>query len=145
MASSTYAFSKLPRCKFCFDAKELQTDAINLANYRAICRACLKHTTQCKCSKQNDHVISAKGANGHVISAKGAVDYGIEFENDYDITCTNDKPPQRGGAVPFPALGRVEMACQFPEGLILGRFSLGQLFSFFIPAVQCAVTCGQHF
>ena len=58
--------------------------------------------------------------------------------------CTNDKPPQRGGAVPFPALGRVEMACQFPEGLILGRFSLGQLFSFFIPAVQCAVTCGQH-
>ena len=58
--------------------------------------------------------------------------------------CTNDKPPQRGGAVPFPTLGRVEMACQFPEGLILGRFSLGQLFSFFIPAVQCAVTCGQH-
>ena len=37
-----------------------------------------------------------------------------------------------------------EMACQFPEGLILGRFSLGQLFPFFIPAVQCAVTCGQH-
>ena len=31
-------------------------------------------------------MISAKGANGHVISAKGAVDYGIEFENDYDIT-----------------------------------------------------------
>ena len=28
--------------------------------------------------------------------------------------CTNDKPPQRGGAVLFPALGRVEMACQFP-------------------------------
>ena len=25
------------------------------------------------------------------------------------------------------------MACQFPEGLILGRFSLGQLFSFFYP------------
>ena len=60
------------------------------------------------------------------------------------FVCTNDKPPQRGGAVPFPALGRVEMACQFPEGLILGQFSLGQLFSFFIPAVQCAVTCGQH-
>ena len=39
--------------------------------------------------------------------------------------CTNDKPPQRGGAVPFPALERVEMACRFPEGLILGRFSLG--------------------
>ena len=58
--------------------------------------------------------------------------------------CTNDKPPQRGGAVPFPALGRVEMACQFPKGLILGQFSLGQLFPFFIPAVQCAVTCGQH-
>ena len=32
--------------------------------------------------------------------------------------CTSNKPPQRGGAVPFPALGRVEMACQFPEGLI---------------------------
>ena len=58
--------------------------------------------------------------------------------------CTNDKPPQRGGAVPFPALGRVEMACRFPEGLILGRFSFGQRFSFFIPAVQCTVTCGQH-
>ena len=96
MASSTYACSKLPRCKFCFDAKKLQTDVINLANYWAICRACLKHTTQCRCSKQNDHVISAKGVNGHVISAKGtnghvisakgAVDYGIEFENDYDIT-----------------------------------------------------------
>ena len=95
MASSTYACSKLPRCKFCFDAKELQTDAINLENYCAICRACPKHTTQCRCSKQNDHVISAKGANGHVISAKGtnghvisakgAVDYGIELENDYDI------------------------------------------------------------
>ena len=62
----------------------MQTDAINLANYCAVCRACLKHTTkaegldttQCRCSKQN----------GHVISAKGAVDYGIEFENDYDIT-----------------------------------------------------------
>ena len=49
--------------------------------------------------------------------------------------CTNDKPPQRGGAVPFPALGRVEMVCQFPESLILERFFLGQLFfSFFIPA-----------
>ena len=34
----------------------------------------------------NDHVISAKHTNNHVISAKGAVDYGIEFENDYDIT-----------------------------------------------------------
>ena len=45
----------------------------------------------------------------------------------------NNKPPQRGGAVPFPALGRVEMACQIPEGLILGRFCLGQLFSFFYP------------
>ena len=72
MASSTYACSKLPRSKFCCDAKELQTDAINLANYCAICRGCLKHTTQCKCSKRN----------GHVISATGAVDYGIEFEND---------------------------------------------------------------
>ena len=39
--------------------------------------------------------------------------------------------PQRGGAVPFPALGRVEMACQFPKGLILGRFSLGQLLVFY--------------
>ena len=69
----------------------------------------------------------------------------IELRNDNcGEYCTNDKPPQRGGAVPFPALGRLEMACQFPEGLILGRFSLGQLFSFFIPAVQCAVTCGQH-
>ena len=68
----------------------------------------------------------------------------IAFAIDTALFCTNDKPPQRGGAVPFPALGRVEMACQFPEGLILGRFSLGQLFSFFIPAVQCAVTCGQH-
>ena len=38
--------------------------------------------------------------------------------------CTSNKPAQRGGAVPFPALGRVEMACRFPEGLILGRFSL---------------------
>ena len=65
-------------------------------------------------------------------------------DDDEERNCTNDKPPQRGGAVPFPALGRVEMACQFPEGLILGRFSLGQFFSFFIPAVQCAVTCGQH-
>ena len=73
----------------------MQTDVINLANYCAIYRACLKHTTQCRCSKQNDHVISAKDANGHVISAKGAfghmisakgaVHYGIEFENDYDI------------------------------------------------------------
>ena len=76
MASLTYACSKLPRCKFCFDAKKFQTDAINLANYWAICRACLKHTTQCRCSKQN----------GHVISATGALDYGIEFENDNDIT-----------------------------------------------------------
>ena len=76
MASSTYTCSKLPQCKFCFDAKEFQTDAINLANYCAICRACLKHTTQCRCSKQN----------GHVISATGALDYGIEFENDNDIT-----------------------------------------------------------
>ena len=71
-----------------------------------------------------------------------------DVDNDSDAedtsACTNDKPPQRGGAVPFPALGRVEMACQFPEGLILERFSLGQLLSFFIPAVQCAVTCGQH-
>ena len=58
--------------------------------------------------------------------------------------CTNDKPPQCGGAVFFPALGRVEMACRFPEGLVLGRFSFGQLLSFFIPAVQCAVTYGQH-
>ena len=32
------------------------------------------------------------------------------------------------------------MACQFPESLILARFSPGQLFSFFIPAVQCVVT-----
>ena len=55
-----------------------------------------------------------------------------------------DKPPQRGGAVPFLALGRVKMACRFPESLILGRFSPGQLFSFFIPAVQCAVTYAQH-
>ena len=68
----------------------------------------------------------------------------IDTQSDGQQICTNDKPPQRGGAVPFPPLGRVEMACQFPEGLILGRFSLGQLFSFFIPAVQCAVTCGQH-
>ena len=60
------------------------------------------------------------------------------------FTCTNDKPFQRGGAVPFPALGRVEMTCQFHEGLILGQFSFGQLFSFFIPAVQCMVTYGQH-
>ena len=60
------------------------------------------------------------------------------------VPCTNKKPPQRGGAVPFPTLGRVEMACRFPEGLILGRFSFGQLFSFFIPAVQCAVTCVQQ-
>ena len=60
------------------------------------------------------------------------------------LVVANDKPPQRGGAVPFPTMGRVEMACRFPEGLILGRFSFGQLFSFFIPAVQCAVTCGQH-
>ena len=61
------------------------------------------------------------------------------------LYCTNDKPPQRGGAaVPFPALGKVEMACQFPEGLILGRLSLGQFCSFFVPAVQCAVTYGQH-
>ena len=66
--------------------------------------------------------------------------------NDALCICTNDKPPQRGGAALFPALGRVEMACQFPEGLILGRFSLEQFFfSFFIPAVQCAVTYGQHF
>ena len=43
MASSTYACSKLPRCKFCFDAKELQTDAINLANYCAIRRVCQAH------------------------------------------------------------------------------------------------------
>ena len=76
MASSKYVCSKLPRCKFCFDAKEFQTDAINLTNYCAICRACLKHTTQCRNSKQN----------GHIISATGAVDYGIEFENDNDIT-----------------------------------------------------------
>ena len=61
---------------------------------------------------------------------------------DIKEDCTNDKPPRRGGAVPFPfpALGRLEMACGFPDGLILGRFSPGQLFSFFIPAVQCAVT-----
>ena len=32
------------------------------------------------------------------------------------------------------------MVCQFSEGLILGRFFRGQLFSFFVPAVQCAVT-----
>ena len=44
MAFSTYTCSKLPRCKFCIDAKEFQTDAINLANYCAICGACLKHT-----------------------------------------------------------------------------------------------------
>ena len=69
MASSTYACSKLPRCKLCFDAKELQTDPINQANYCAICRACLKHTTQCGCSKQNGHVISAKGTNGHVLNS----------------------------------------------------------------------------
>ena len=50
------------------------------------------------------------------------------------LCCTNNKPPHRGGAVPFPAPERVEMVCQFPEGLILGRFSLGQLFfSFFYP------------
>ena len=36
------------------------------------------------------------------------------------------------------------MACQFPEGLILRRFSFGQLFSFFIPAFQCTVIYGQH-
>ena len=76
MVSSTYTCSKLPRYKFCFDAKKLQTDAINLLNYCAICRACLKHITQCRCSKQNDHAISATGA----------VDYGIEFENDNDMT-----------------------------------------------------------
>ena len=46
--------------------------------------------------------------------------------------------------VPFPALGRVKMACQFPKSLILGRFSFEQLFSFFIPAVLCAITYGQH-
>ena len=54
----------------------LHQSCIILANYCAICRACLKHTTQCRCSKQN----------GHVISATGALDYGIEFENDNDIT-----------------------------------------------------------
>ena len=54
----------------------MQTDAINLANYCEISRACLKHTTQCRCSKQN----------GHVISAKTTVDYGIEFENNNDMT-----------------------------------------------------------
>ena len=43
------------------------------------------------------------------------------------------------------ALGKVEMGCQFPEGLILGRFFRGQsFFSFFVPAVHCAVTYGQH-
>ena len=77
------------------------------------------------------------GRHPHKWDKVGTVVEALDF-------CTNDKPPQRGGAVPFPALGRAEMACQFPEGLILGRFSLGQLFSFFIPAVQCAVTCGQH-
>ena len=51
---------------------------------------------------------------------------------DPSLDCTNDKPPQRGGAVPFPTLGRVEMACQFPEGLILGQFSRGQLYSSFL-------------
>ena len=65
-------------------------------------------------------------------------------DDDEREDCTNNKPPQLGGAVPFPTLGRVEMACRFSEGLILGRFSFGQLFSFFIPAVQCTVTCGQH-
>ena len=40
----------------------------------------------------------------------------------YRNPCTNDKSPQRDGTVPFAALGRVEMACQFPEGLIFGRF-----------------------
>ena len=34
------------------------------------------------------------------------------------VFCANDKPPHRGGAVPFPAPGKVEMACQFPEPLI---------------------------
>ena len=67
------------------------------------------------------------------------------LQSGVDFACdTNDKPPQRGGAVLFPTLERVEMACRFPEGLILRRFSFGQLFSFFITAVQCAVTCGQH-
>ena len=59
--------------------------------------------------------------------------------------CTNDNSPQRGGAVPFPALRRVEIACRFPEGLILGRFFHGQaFFLFFIPAVHCEVLYGQH-
>ena len=35
--------------------------------------------------------------------------------------CTSDMPAHRGGAVLFPTLGRVEMACRFSEGLIFGR------------------------
>ena len=30
--------------------------------------------------------------------------------------CTNQQPPQRGGAVPGPILGWVEMAVGLPEG-----------------------------
>ena len=41
--------------------------------------------------------------------------YDRRFNGDHTtdvlMPCTKDKPPQRGGAVPFPTLGRVEMAC----------------------------------
>ena len=57
--------------------------------------------------------------------------------------CTSDMPAHRGGAVLFPTLGRVEMACRFPEGLIFGRLPYGQFFSFY-PCCHCAVTGGRH-
>ena len=103
-------------------------------------------------SLTSEHTNQLLGSfRNHSASESSSSSYSLTFTS---ISSTNglsnkksdgsrDQPPQRGGAVPFPALGRVEMACRFPEGLILGRFSLGQLYSFFIP-VQCAVTCGQH-
>ena len=64
-------------------------------------------------------------------------------DNGYEVTSSAPTTSHLNVVVQSPSLhwGGVEMACRFPEGLILGQFSLRQLFfSFFIPAVQCAVT-----
>ena len=37
-------------------------------------------------------------------------------QNELKNICTNQQLPQRGGAVPNPVLGWIEMAIGFPEG-----------------------------
>ena len=53
----------------------------------------------------------------------------FDFISGSKLVCANDKRPHRCDALPFPAKGRVELAYQFPEGLILGATPFWTFFS----------------